>query len=208
MADSDPLLTRETLLIRLRDAEDHRSWAEFTEIYTPLLFGFCLKRGIGREDTADIIQGAMSNVARAMRGFEYDPAKGTFKSWLFTVLRNAISTHFRKENRKPLTPGETQLVRTLDAEAGREEEDEWERDYQRQLLAWAMERIQPDYGEHVWKAFVETALRARSNQEVAEELDMTPNAVGVAKHRITQRLKAVAESIDATRWEGELAARR
>ncbi len=204
MPDRDPLLTRETLLIRLRDAGDDRSWAEFTEIYTPLLFGFCLKRGISREDAADIIQGVMSNIARAMRAFDYDPERGTFKSWLFTVARNAISKHFRKENRKPLTPGETQLIRTLDADAGDREVDEWERDYQRQLLAWAMEKIRPRYGDHIWKAFVETALRGRPHQEVAAELDMTANAVGVAKHRITQRLKQVAASVDAERWEDGL----
>jgi RNA polymerase sigma-70 factor (ECF subfamily) len=203
----DPsLLTRETLLIRLRDAEDERSWAEFTDIYTPLLYGFCLKRGISREDSADIIQSAMANVSCAIRGFDYDPKRGKFKTWLFTVVRNAISGHFRKENRKPLTPGETQLVNRIDDEASKAEVDEWERDYQRQLLAWAMDKIQPDFGEHVWSAFVETAIRGRSNRDVAEELDMTPNAVGVAKHRVTQRLRSVAQSVDAERWEGELMA--
>ena len=177
----DSLLTRQTLLIRLRDTADDASWAEFTEIYTPLLYGFCINRGISREDSSDIVQIAMRNVARAMSGFQYDPNKGKFKSWLFTVLRYAIATHFRKENRAPLTPGETQVIDKIDADASQDEQDEWDRDYQRQLLAWAMDKIKPEFGEHVWKAFVETALRGRSNPEVGKELDMTSNAVGVAK---------------------------
>lgn len=204
MPEPDPLITRQTLLLRLRDPQDHASWSEFTEIYTPLLYGFCRKRGIGSEDTADIIQDVMRNVARAIGDFDYDPARGRFKTWLFTCLRNAIASHFRKENRKPLTPGQTQLLERLDTAASQDEQDQWELDYQRQLLTWAMDKIRPEYGDHVWNAFVATALHDRPNQQVAAELDMTPNAVGVAKHRITQRLKAVADSVDAEQWEQEL----
>ena len=191
----------------LRDAEDNASWSEFAEIYTPLLYGFCMKRGLAHADAADVVQDVMHSVARAMRGFEYDPRKGSFKGWLFTATRNAMSRHFRREARQPLTPGETQVMNAIDAGPDEGEQRDWERDYQRQLLGWAMEAIRPDYGHHVWKAFVETALRDREPADVAAELGMTPNAVAVAKYRIVKRLKAKAESVDAERWEEDVIAR-
>ena len=207
MPDPDPLRTRETLIIRLRDPEDAASWTEFAEIYTPLFYGFCMKRGLNHTDTADIVQEVMRGVARAMRGFQYDPSKGKFKTWLFTAVRNAISTHFRKQSRRPVTVAETQLMMKISEQPDEREQLDWERDYQRQLLGWAMEQIRGDFGEKVWRAFELTALRGRDPGEVGRELDMSNNAVAVAKHRITQRLKEKAQAVDAERWEGEMIAR-
>jgi len=207
MPPKDNLLTRETLLIRLRNPEDDASWSEFAEIYTPLFYGFCLKRGLNHSDTADVVQEVMRSVARAMRGFQYDPSKGKFKTWLFTAVRNTMNSHFRKQSRRPVTAAETQLMEKINEQPDEREELDWERDYQRQLLAWAMEQIKGDYSEHIWKAFEQTALRGRVPSEVGAELDMTPNAVAVAKHRITQRLKEKAQSVDAERWESDVIAK-
>ena len=207
MPDPDPLLTRQTLLIRLRDSADDASWAEFAEIYTPLMYGYCQKRELRRDDIADIVQDVMRSVSLAMKGFEYDPEKGKFKGWLFTSLRNAISNHFRKASRRPKTARETRMVEMIENTPDQRETDDWERDYQRQLLAWALEKIKPEFSPRIWSAFEETAINGRPGNEVATELDMTLGALTVAKHRVTKRLKEKAESIDAGRWEGEMIAR-
>ena len=207
MPEPDPLLTRETLIIRLRDPEDAASWAEFAEIYTPLFYGFCVKRGLNHADAADVVQEVMRGVSRAMPGFQYDPEKGRFKGWLFTAVRNAISAHFRKASRRPVTPGETRLLSIVEAEPDEREKLDWEHDYQRQLLGWAMDQIRDEFGENVWKAFEQTALRGRDPSELAEELGMSNNAIAAAKYRVTLRLKEKAQSVDAEQWEGEMIAR-
>ena len=200
---SSPPQTRETLLIRLRDPGDEASWNLFAEIYTPLFYGFCVKRGLQHADAADVIQEVMCSVARAIRGFDYDPQRGQFKSWLFTAVRHAISGYFRKSARLPLTALETQFFERVSQIPDEQEQLDWERDYQRQLLAWAMGKVRGDYAGHIWKAFEETALRGRSPSEVAAELGMTNNAVAVARHRIIQKLKDTAHSVDAERWEDD-----
>jgi hypothetical protein len=40
------LPTHPSLLVRLRDANDHAAWSQFVAVYTPLIFGFCCKRGL------------------------------------------------------------------------------------------------------------------------------------------------------------------
>ena len=149
MPEPDPLLTRETLIIRLRDPEDAASWAEFAEIYTPLFYGFCIKRGLNHSDTADIVQEVMRGVSRAMHGFQYDPQKGKFKTWLFTAVRNAICTHYRKASRRPITASETLFLTKIETQPDEREQLDWERDYQRQLLAWA--------GSYVVKGWMSTS---------------------------------------------------
>lgn len=202
----DPIPTRETLLLRLRDPEDDASWTEFAEIYTPLLYGYCKKRGIQQADAADIVQDVMRSVALAMRSFEYDPAKGKFKGWLFTAIRHAIGRYFKNLRRRPLTPADSQFTEMLESTPEESETVDWERDYQRELLKWALEKVKPEFAERIWNAFEQTALHGREPADVSEEIGMTKNAVAIAKFRVTKRLKEKAESVDAERWEGEVIA--
>lgn len=200
----DPLLTRETLILRLRDAADDASWAEFAEIYTPLLFGYCRKRSIPTTDAEDIIQGVMASVAKAMGGFDYNRQKGTFKGWLFTILRNAIANHFRKASRRPVTTAETQVFINLEADPGEGERLDWERDYQKHLLAWAMEKVKEEFSERIWGIFEASAIHGRDHAELATELGISKNAIAVARHRVTKRLREKTESVDAEHWEQEI----
>lgn len=207
---ADSLPTRETLILRLRDPEDQRAWEEFAEIYTPLLCGYCRKRGLKPEDLADVVQEVMRRVSLAMGEFRYDPEKGKFKAWLFTAVRNVTYRHFRNQSKRPLTASETQLVRHAERnqDPTRGEQAEWDRDYQRRLLGWAMEKVKPEFAERIWRAFELTAVEDLSAGEAAEQLGMTPNAVYIAKSRVIQRLREKAQSVDEDRWERNMAEKR
>lgn len=201
---ADETLTRETLLLRLRRPEDSESWAEFAEIYTPLIYGYCRKREISHADTADIVQDVMRSISLAMENFEYDPARGKFKGWLFTAVRHAVGRHFRKASRRPLSIAETSILQALDERVDDSHQQEWESDYQRQLLAWALQKVKPEFNPRIWRAFEETALQERLPDEVAHELGMSKNAIAVAKSRVLQRLREKVQSVDAEQWEKEM----
>lgn len=201
---ADPLLTRQTLLLRLRDQADQESWGEFADIYTPLLYAYCQKRELRHADIADIVQEVMRSVSLALAKSQYDPARGKFKAWLFTTVRNAISSHFRKQSRRPLTVAETGLLDSMAASPSQAEEADWERDYQRQLLAWGVDQIRPEFAARIWRAFEATALEDLDPGDVAAELGMSKKAVAVAKYRVLKRLREKMCSIDADRWEQEM----
>lgn len=203
----DSLPTRETLILRLRDSEDDASWREFVEIYTPLLFGYCRKRGLSAEDASDVVQEVMRSVALAMKGFEYDPSKGKFKGWLFTAVRNAIGRHFKKQSRLPLTAADTRIVGLIEQAPDPNEVGNWEEDYQIKLLGWAMEKVKPEFAERIWAAFEQTAVQGRAPDDVAVSIGMSKNAVAIAKHRVIKRLREKAQSVDADQWEGEVIGR-
>jgi RNA polymerase sigma factor (sigma-70 family) len=196
--------TRATLILRLQDMEDQDSWAEFSEIYMPLIFGFCLKRGLQRTDAADVAQDVMRSISLALKKAQYDPKRGKFRAWLFTSVRNAISTHFRKQARVPLTAAETTLLEHVNATPSDAEQENWERDYQSQLLSWAIEKIRPEFGDRVWRAFEGTTIEDLPAKQVSAEIDMTTNAVWVARHRVVKRLKEKVQSVDADEWEQEM----
>ena len=61
--------TQPSLLIRLRDQGDDRAWAEFTEIYAPLVNQLARRRGLQDADAQDLVQEVFRAVARCHRAF-------------------------------------------------------------------------------------------------------------------------------------------
>src|SRR5436305_180592 len=83
--------TRASLLVRLRDPRDGAAWREFVDLYAPLVYGYARKRGLQDADAADLTQEVLRAVAGAVGRLEYDPARGAFRNWLFTVVRRKLS---------------------------------------------------------------------------------------------------------------------
>lgn len=190
--------TRQTLLVRLREEGDDRSWSEFVEIYTPMLYHFFLGRGLQDADAADLGQEVMRSVARAMAGFEYDPEKGTFRSWLYAIARNKLNDFFNKRSRQPQGSGRTTVMNLVEnTEANdRSLEDHFELEHRRRLYEWASAKVRPSYASHNWEAFERVALHQEDAITVAKDLGLSVGAVYVAKSRITSRLRETIESID------------
>ena len=195
------LNTRQTLLLKIRDSEDSRSWSEFVEIYTPLLYNYFMSRGLNDPDAADLGQEVMRSVAKAISRFDYDPEKGTFRSWLYTIARNHLNNFFKKRARQPLGSGRTTIVTLVnqieDEDANMEAH--WELEHRQRMFEWAAEQIRGNYEKHSWEAFERIALRQEDAATVADSLNMKLGAVYVAKSRITAKLRELIESV-AGEW--------
>src|SRR5262245_22647225 len=85
-----PPETRASLLVRLRDADDADAWRTFVELYAPLVYSLGRKHGLQDADAADLTQEVFASVAAAVRSLEYDPRRGRFRAWLYTVARNRL----------------------------------------------------------------------------------------------------------------------
>jgi RNA polymerase sigma-70 factor (ECF subfamily) len=188
MADS--AITRPSLLLRIRDSRDHAAWAEFVDIYAPLVYGFARKHGLQNADAADLTQDVLRAVAGAAGRLEYDPARGSFRGWLFTVVRNRLRNFLAARRRRPQEAGQLDDGRPLEEWPAPEEVSaEWDRDYERRLFAWAAARVRPTCQEATWRAFWLTAVEGYSGKEAAAVLGMSQAAVYLAKRRIMIRLK-------------------
>src|SRR3954464_229735 len=99
MADFPP--TRASLLVRLRNRHDEAAWAEFVDLYAPLVYGYARKQGLQDADAADLSQDVLGAVCGAVGRLEYDPRRGAFRNWLFTVVRNKLSNWRRARKNRP-----------------------------------------------------------------------------------------------------------
>jgi RNA polymerase sigma-70 factor (ECF subfamily) len=197
MADS--VLTRPSLLARIKDTGDRQAWAEFVDIYAPLIYGYAHKQGLQDADAADLTQEVLGKVARSAARLEYDPTRGTFRGWLFRVVRNELADLGAARKRHRPGSGDTAVKRRLEEHPAptQDEVAAWEREYERQLFARACDQVRRDFQESTWQAFWLTAIQGKSGKEVAGVLGMTTAAVYLAKRRVTQRLKQQIEYLRA-----------
>ena len=197
-------LTRATLLVRLKDPQDNGAWGEFVQLYGPVVYGFARKRGLQDSDAADMVQEVLRSVARNADRMDYDPKKGTFRGWLYTVTRNKIYNFLSSQKRRPRATGDVSSQERLEAFAdpSNESEADWELEYQRRLSAKAMDRVKHEFQPATWQAFWGTAVEGRQAVEVGQALKMSPGAVYVAKSRVLARLRDEVQKLmaEAEHW--------
>ena len=187
----DEPATSPSLLIRIRDRGDHPAWSQFVAIYQPLIHGFARKHGLQEADAADLTQEVLRAVARSAGRFDYDPRRGTFRGWLFTVVRNKLRNFLEARQRQVQGSGDTGVEAALNQQPTPADgpEAEWDREYERRLFTWAAEQVKGTVQESTWQAFWQTAVEGKAGQEVAQSLGLTVAAVYLAKSRVMARLK-------------------
>ena len=180
--------TRASLLIRLRDPSDGEAWRQFIELYGPVVYGFARRRHIQDADAADLMQEVLRSVMNAAHKLDYDPSRGSFRGWLFTVTRNKL-LDLRERQRRGQGTGGTTAQQILDQKPDDEDESLWDQEFRRRLFAVASEQIRNEFEDATWQAFWRTAVDGEKAKEVAESLGLSVGAVYIAKSRVQSRLK-------------------
>jgi RNA polymerase sigma factor (sigma-70 family) len=186
--------TRPSLLVRLRDARDERAWAQFVDLYAPLVYGYARRRGLQDADAADVTQTVLRAVASAIGRFHYDPKRGSFRGWFFTIVRHKVLTFLSKGHDFCQGTGDPATQHLLEAQPAPDEETAaWDSEYEQRVFAWAVEQVRPHVHESTWQAFWQTAVQGRSAKEVAMALDLRVGAVHLAKSRVLARLRVAIQ---------------
>jgi RNA polymerase sigma-70 factor (ECF subfamily) len=190
---SDAFATSPSLLVRLRDAEDDKAWSQFVDLYAPLVFGLAGRHGLQEADAADLTQEVLLAVSRGIRTLEYDPRRGSFRGWLFTVARNKLRNLLAARQRPGRGSGDPDAQQRLEELPAREEEQGawWDQEYERRVFAWAARQVRGAFRDTTWQAFWQTAVEGKTGPQVARALGLSVAAVYLAKGRVTDRLRAV-----------------
>src|SRR6202163_743711 len=106
--------TRASLLVRLRDCQDHAAWGEFVRLYAPVVYRFARRRGLQDADAADLMQEVLRSVSASVGAF--DPRLGLFRSWLFTLAHRRLYDFIQRSGRPDADAQATmQVLNTLTA---------------------------------------------------------------------------------------------
>src|SRR5687768_11644609 len=103
----DMPLTRPSLLVRIRNPMDADAWAQFVELYGPVVYHFSRRRGLQDADAADLTQTVFQTIAHDIRRFNYDASRGLFRGWLFRVVRNQFHKLYSQQRLAVRGSGDT-----------------------------------------------------------------------------------------------------
>lgn len=192
----DSLSTSPSLLARVRDPADADAWRQFVDLYGPLIYGLARRRGLQDADAADVTQEVLQAAARAAPRFDYDPARGRFRGWLFTVTCRQVAVSRDRLARAGAGSGDTAQWKRLEAEPARDDEAYWRRAADERVFAWAADRVKGQFAPATWRAFWLVAVEGRSGDDAARETGLSVGAVYVAKCRVLARLKEESRAAD------------
>lgn len=196
----DWLSTRTSLLQRLKDWRDDTSWQAFFDIYGQLIYRVARKAGLRDQDAEDVVQEVLVAVAKQMPKFEYNPALGSFKAWLLNLTRWRIADHFRKQpplTARPHTAASgTRLIDRVPDPAGRDLEAVWEKEWQSNLLATALDRVKARLDPQKYQVFDLYVRHEWPAEKVAVAFSISTDHVYLIKHRVTEMLKAETERLE------------
>jgi RNA polymerase sigma factor (sigma-70 family) len=191
----DPARTSPSLLIDVRDPQDHRAWEEFHARYAPMIGGWC-RQWFPRE-TDDMVHEVLVLLVRRLQTFEYEPGPHRFRGYLKTVTNNLMADLKEKERGRRMVDGDG-LVEEVEAT-----QDLWARlasEYDLELLEKAKETVRGRVEASTWSSYVETAEQGRKGADVARELGMKVGAVHQAKFHVLTLLRQEVAFLENSSW--------
>ena len=175
--------TPSSLLDRLRRPNEEAAWAEFVELYTPLIYHWARRTNLSHADAADLVQDVLTVLIRKLPEFTYDRTK-SFRGWLRTITVNRWRDQQRR--RIPVPAADLELLEIPVADSADAFDDA---EYHKYLARRALELAQKHFEPVTWKACWELVVAGRPAREVAAELGISEGAAYVARCRVLQRLR-------------------
>ncbi len=208
MDTADSIPTRQSLLARLKDWGDERSWREFFDLYWRLIHVTALRAGLTEAEAQDVVQEVMLAAAKKMPDFTYNPAKDSLKGWLLAVTRWKVVDQFRKREQAGLpqpsgfrdrltedTERTPTVERVPDAGALVLERI-WDAEWRENLLRTALDRVKLRANPAQYEMYHLQVVQRLSARETACALGVSTAAVHLAKHRVGKMLKTEVKRLE------------
>ena len=195
--------TRATLIQRLKNWQDQSSWQDFFDTYWKLIYNVARNRGLSDAEAQDVVQETMISVAKHMPTFKYDPAIGSFKTWLLNMTRWRIIDQFRKRGPPaephPFPDAPVTGARTVDKmvePASQDLDALWDAEWEKNLLDAAIAKVKRRFDPQKYQIFDLYVNKAWAPDKVAKAFGVSIGQVYLAKHRVTEMIKEEVKRLE------------
>jgi RNA polymerase sigma-70 factor (ECF subfamily) len=196
--------TRRSLLSRVKNPEDQESWKVFFDTYSKLVYSVAAKAGLDHSEAEEVVQETFIALMKAMPNFKYDPAIGSFKSWLIHTTQFKIGDQLRKRKRRQNLnePGSRREGRTATIERIADPkslnvesifEDEW----REKVFEMAVAKVKEQVPASQFQIFDLYVIKKWPVRKVASTLGISSGRVYLAKHRLTHLVKREVKALES-----------
>jgi len=187
--------TSDSLLSQMK-ASVPDAWQRFVSDYRQSLLSWLYQQGVTGHDAEEVQQRVLVKVVELLPAFTHNGQKGAFRSWLREITRNQLRSLVREKDRLPLAVGSS--VSDL-AERFEDPQSElsraWDAEHSRHLVTVLMHTIEERFEAKTLAAFRASFFEGKTANQVAQELEMEPGTVRVAKSRVLSELRAIGEGM-------------
>ncbi len=188
--------TQKSLIQRLHNWQDRKSWNAFYRTYHKLVYAVARKSGLTETEAWDTVQETFLAIARQSTKGNFDPSLGSFKSWLLRLTQWRIQDQLRKRQREAADS----LPTNVPDVQGEGLDKLWEREWQQNIMRTAISRVKMQASPRQFQIYEYLILQGMKTEEVCRKLGVNRAQVYLAKHRIGSLLRQ--EIIQLSREEG------
>ncbi len=189
--------TRKSLIERLGNWEDQRSWDDFYQTYWRLIYSVGMKSGLRPDEAMDTVQEVVLAIAKQSQKHQYDPRQGSFKVWLMNLTRWRINDQFRRRAKdtamRHAAGHDERDTATFDRFADQkpgELERLWDAEWAKSLLDRALAKVKSQVSPKQFQIFDCYVIKDWGVAKVMSELGVSLTQVYLAKHRVGKLLKS------------------
>ena len=197
--------TRKSLILRLQNWEDRKTWEEFYQTSWRLIYSVAIKSGLRPDEAFDVVQETILSIAKQSKENRYNPDAGSFKSWLLNMTRWRIGDQFRKRRKDTAMAqpefeddsgrGEA-IVERMEDPKGEHLQRVWDAEWARNLTQAALDRVKRKVSVKQYQIFDCYVVKGWETQRVAHELGVSVTQVYLAKHRVGAVLRKELEELE------------
>ena len=195
--------TRKSLIARLDNWEDQKTWDEFYQTYWRLIYSVAIKSGLRSEEASDCVQETILSIAKQSKKKLYDPAQGSFKTWLMNMTRWRINDQFRKRKKDTAMAGgafdedrKTAIIDRVEDPKGDVLVRLWSVEWKKNLADAALARVNTQVSPKQYQIFDYYVVKQWDASKVQEYLGVSMAQVYLAKHRVGSVLKKELAKLD------------
>ena len=139
------------------------------------------------------MQTVFADLARNLPTFEYDRAKGRFRSYLSGLVHWRVNDRLRSGKRDAEL--KSAFWEEAKSAASAEDEDFEERAWQQAALEEALRRIKPEVRPEHYAAFVASSVEGQDTETVMRLHGLTSDNLYQIRKRLTARLRAAVAQV-------------
>ena len=192
--------TRSSVLKAVANVGNEAAWARFFDLYAGFVFTIARSRGLSAEDADDVVQGVFVDLSRQMPTFDYDRARGKFRSYLFGLVNWRITDKLKANKRE--SDSKAAYLNETAVSAG--DAAFIEREWQEAALNEALRRLKAEVNADHFAAFVESTVEGIDTESVVKLHGLTRDNLYQIRTRLTAKLKPLVAEVLKEMNEGKM----